>query len=75
MNPFKFIDNKLKAKYQKYPGYTIHIRYHYLILRIIILLLPMHLIFLLVSKINDILEAVLSNSIVPEPVKYVKGDK
>jgi hypothetical protein len=74
MNPFKFIDNKMKAKYQKYPGYTIHIRYHYLILRIIILL-PLHLIFLLVSKINDLLESILSNSIITEPVKYVKEDK
>ena len=73
MNPFKFIDNKMKAKYEKLPGYTVHIRYHYLVLRIIFLL-PVSVVWLLISNIEKLVEFIYGfiSGFIPEPVKYVK---
>ena len=80
MNPFKFIDNKLKAKYARKSArgyeYSVHINYIVLFLKFIFLL-PFGLldaILNLLVKVNGNIFDVIDNRL-GDAVTYKKMDK
>ena len=80
MNPFKFIDNKLKAKYARKSArgyeYIVHINYTVLFLRIIFIL-PLGLldtILNLLVKVNENIYDIIGSRL-GDAVTYKKMDK
>jgi hypothetical protein len=80
MNPFKFIDNKIKAKYARKSArgyeYSVHINYIVLFLRIIFVL-PFALldtILNLLVKVNENIYDIIANRL-GDAITYNKMDK
>jgi hypothetical protein len=80
MNPFKFIDNKLKAKYARKSArgyeYRVHINYTVAFLRLIFVLpfAILDTVLNLLVKLNENMHDIINNRL-GEAVTYEKMDK